>query len=421
MAELITVKSKEEYKAVIIGVKQRKSIDYSMDELEGLAIARGVTVLEKTVQTVNKINQSTYLGKGKIEELKLMVEALDCNLVIANDELSGIQTRNLEDALKVQVIDRTILILDIFAERATTLEGKLQVELAQLEHRLTRLTGKGIAMSNPGAGIGTRGPGEKKLEVDRRHITKRIYDIKKELKEADKTRRTKRKKAEKAGLPLVSLVGYTNSGKSAIMNRILMMTGKEDKIVFEEDLLFATLDTSKRLIKAKDNRDFLLTDTVGFVSKLPHPLVKAFRATLEEASQSDLILVVVDGASSYQDFHLEVTEEVLRELSLSHKERLTVFNKEDLFKEDLEVKGKDNIAVSARTGFNFDKLLGEITERLYRDELIADLLIPFERGDILSYLMKHNRVMYIKHTEKGTELKVAVKEEEYKKLKEFYR
>lgn len=421
MAELIKIRAKEEYRAILIGVKQRKSIDYYMDELYGLAIARRVTVLDKMVQQINKVNVSTYFGKGKIQELKIMVEALDCNLVISNDELSGIQTRNLEDALGVQVIDRTILILDIFAERATTLEGKLQVELAQLEHRLTRLTGKGVMMSNPGAGIGTRGPGEKKLEVDRRHITKRIYDIRRELKEAEKTRKTKRKKAEKAGLPLVSLVGYTNSGKSAIMNRILTMTGREDKTVFEEDLLFATLDTSKRMIKRKDNRDFLLTDTVGFVSKLPHQLVKAFRATLEEAKDADLILLVVDGSSIYQDFHLEVTEEVLKELSLSHKERLVVFNKEDLFKDDLEVKGKDNIAVSAKTGFNFERLLLEITERLYKDEKIADLLIPYERGDILSHLMKHNRVMYVKHALEGTEIKVAVKEEDYQKLKDFLR
>ncbi|MDD6042951.1 MAG: GTPase HflX, partial [Eubacteriaceae bacterium] len=277
--EIIT---EESYRAILVGLQRREDITYSMNELEGLAEAANAQVLGKVVQTLEKPNTATLIGKGKVEEVAELVKNMEADTVIFNDELTGAQLRNLEDALDVRVIDRTILILDIFASRAESREGKLQVELAQLKYRMPRLIGFGKSLSRLGGGIGTRGPGEKKLETDRRHIEKRMDDIKAELAQLRKTRSTQRSKREKSSIPVVALVGYTNSGKSALMNRLLSITEKDDKTVMEKDMLFATLDTKQRNIKLDTNHEFILVDTVGFVSKRPHSLIEAFKATLEE-------------------------------------------------------------------------------------------------------------------------------------------
>ena len=286
----------ETARAILIGVSLGTDISYSMDELKGLAEAAGVDVLALMTQNVDKINAGTYVGKGKLSELAECCLNMEANLVIFNDELSGMQLRNIEDACGVKVIDRTILILDIFAARATSAEGKLQVELAQLSYRLPRLLGFGKSLSRLGGGIGTRGPGETKLESDRRHIQHRMDEIKSEIKDLKSTRATQRAKRVKSEIPVVALVGYTNSGKSSIMNTLLKMEKRDEKSVFEKDMLFATLDTSQRLITTEDRHQFILVDTVGFVSKLPHALISAFKSTLEEVVYADLLIQVVDAS-----------------------------------------------------------------------------------------------------------------------------
>ena len=286
----------QEYRAVLVGLELNKDISYSMQELAGLAEAANVEVAGEMVQHLERPNKATFIGSGKVEELALMCENMEIDTVIFNDELSGMQLRNLEEALGVRVIDRTILILDIFADRALSKEGRLQVEYAQLAYRLPRLTGFGKSLSSQAGGIGTRGPGEKKLETDRRHIQKRMDDIRAELKKAKAVRATQRGRREKNSIPVVALVGYTNSGKSALMNRLLGDMDKEDKSVFEKDMLFATLDTSHRKISFDTNQEFILIDTVGFVSSLPHSLVEAFKSTLEEVNYADLLIHVVDSS-----------------------------------------------------------------------------------------------------------------------------
>lgn len=411
---------KEEYRAILVGLQLDEDICYSMQELAGLAEAAGVEVLGEMVQNLERPNKATFIGKGKVEELAEMCRSMEADTVIFNDELSGIQLRNLEESLDVRVIDRTILILDIFADRAVSREGKLQVELAQLQYRMPRLTGFGKSLSRLGGGIGTRGPGEKKLETDRRHIARRADDIKAELEQVKNTRNVQRAKREKSEIPIVALVGYTNSGKSALMNRILAMTEKEEKAVFEKNMLFATLDTSQRNIKLDTNHEFILIDTVGFVSKLPHSLVKAFKATLEEVNYADLLLHVVDSSYENCDFHIEVTDRVLKEIGAEGKNKLLVYNKIDLIDElPVTAAGTDTIGVSAKTGANMDALMEEIKKRVFSDRVTAELLVPYSRGDISSYICEKTKVMSMDYEETGTHFKAEMSLADYNRLKEY--
>ena len=360
--EIIT----EEYRAVLVGIQLDKDISYSMEELAGLAEADGIEVAGMMVQAREKPDTATLIGKGKVAELAEMCEAMDVDTVIFNEELSGVQLRNLEEATGVRVIDRTILILDIFADRAASKEGKLQVELAQLQYRMPRLTGFGKSLSRLGGGIGTRGPGEKKLETDRRHITRRIDDIREELRKAEKSRQLQRAGREKSRLPVVALVGYTNSGKSAIMNRLLSMADNEEKTVASKDMLFATLDTQHRRITLEQGNEFILIDTVGFVSKLPHGLVEAFKSTLEEVKYADLLIHVVDSSYAERDFQIEVTDRVLGQIGAGSKEKLMAYNKIDLADEmPIDVSGNDAVYVSARTGRNMNELLAAVKNSLF--------------------------------------------------------
>ena len=436
--EVIT---KETYKAILVAVQTNEDLTYSMEELTGLAEAANVEVLGQMIQNLERPNRVTYIGKGKVVELAEMCENMEADAVIFNNELSGIQLRNLEEQLNVKVIDRTILILDIFASRAVSGEGKLQVELAQLQYRLPRLIGFGKSLSRLGGGIGTRGPGEKKLETDRRHIAKRMDDIKAEIVKVRNTRSTQRAKREKSDIPVVALVGYTNAGKSAMMNKMLEVAGagNEEKVVFEKDMLFATLDTSQRKIKLDNNNEFILIDTVGFVSKLPHSLVSAFKATLEEVTYADLLLHIVDVSYENHDFHLEVTEQVLKEIGAGDKEKLIVCNKMDLITE-VAVDGEgtfmavlmkdpskpepdramsEYVFVSAKTGWGIEGLIEKIKLKIFDDRVTVTFLIPYDKGDISSYLCEKAEVHSVEYNENGTLMNVCVTKADYNRLKQY--
>ena len=411
----------EDARAILVGIQLAEDISYSMQELWGLAEAAGVTVLGELVQNKERPDNATLIGKGKVEELAELCQNMEADTVIFNDELSGMQLRNLEDKLNVRVIDRTILILDIFASRAISREGKLQVELAQLQYRMPRLMGFGKSLSRLGGGIGTRGPGEKKLETDRRHIQKRMEDIRAELAQVRENRGIQRQKRQRSGLPVVALVGYTNSGKSAIMNRMMTMTAREDKAVFEKNMLFATLDTSQRLVKMDDNREFILIDTVGFVSKLPHTLVMAFKATLEEVIDADYLLHVVDSSYEAADFHIAVTERVLKELGAEDQEKLMVYNKIDLLadRSHLFEGGKNAVAVSAKTGEGFDVLLEKIREALFFDQQMVKLVIPYDRGDLTAYLCQKIKPERMEYKAEGTCFEILLSGADRSRMAEY--
>ena len=410
----------EEYRAILVGLQLNEDISYSMEELAGLAEAAGVEVLGQLVQNLEKPNTATLIGKGKVLELAELCVSMEADMVIFNDELTGVQLRNLEEQLGVRVIDRTILILDIFAARAISKEGKLQVELAQLQYRMPRLLGFGLSMSRLGGGIGTRGPGEKKLETDRRHIAKRMDDIRKELAQIKNTRSVQRSQREKSEIPVVALMGYTNSGKSAIMNHMLSLSEKEDKVVMEKDMLFATLDTAQRNIHIDKNHEFILIDTVGFVSKLPHSLVQAFKATLEEVTYADLLLHVVDSSYENYDFHIDVTDKVIGEIGAGGKEKLMVYNKIDRISElPVDATGHDCVFVSAKTGENMDQLMDKIRQSIFSDRVTAELLIPYSRGEVSSYLCEKAVVMEMDYREDGTYFKVELNQADYNRLKKY--
>ncbi len=393
----------EEYTAILAGIQLREDISYSMEELAGLAEADGVTVAGQMIQSLERPNTATLIGKGKVEELAELCRNMEADMVIFNDELSGVQLRNLEEALEVRVIDRTILILDIFADRAVSREGKLQVELAQLQYRMPRLTGFGRSLSRLGGGIGTRGPGEKKLETDRRHIAGRIDDIKAELARIGKTRQVQRSGREKSQIPVVALMGYTNSGKSAIMNRLLQLSEREDKTVSSQNMLFATLDTQHRKITLEQGSEFILIDTVGFVSRLPHSLVEAFKSTLEEVRYADLLIHVVDSSYENRDFYMEVTNKVIEQIGAGDKDQIVAYNKIDIAKTvPLDVSGHEVVYLSAKTGENINVLVEKIREKIFGGRVEMTLLIPYQRGDITSYLCENAQIFSMEYEEEGT-------------------
>ncbi|MBQ6087952.1 MAG: GTPase HflX [Firmicutes bacterium] len=413
----------EEYKAILVGIQLGEDISYSMEELKGLCEAASVESIGMVIQNMERPNSATLVGSGKVDEIREMVQNMDADLVVFNDELSGMQLRNLEDAFGVRVIDRVILILDIFAKRATSREGKLQVELAQLRYRIPRLTGFGKSLSRLGGGIGTRGPGEKKLETDRRHIERRIYDIKEELDSIKRNRGTQKKLREKNEIPVVALVGYTNSGKSALMNRILTGTFNEDKKVFEENMLFATLDTYQRRVDLDNNRSFILVDTIGFVSRLPHLLIDAFKSTLEIVTEADLLVHVIDASYENSDFQVEVTERVLKEIGAGSKEKIRAFNKVDLVEDKgiLSIKGTgmDSFFISAKYDIGIGELMAAVKNRIFRDMIRTKLLIPYSRGDVVSYIREKASVFSVGYDENGTLMDCELKERDYGKFREF--
>ena len=413
-------------KAILVGVNLRNDehFDYSMEELENLAEALNVEVAGIITQNLERITPSHYVGTGKIEEIKNFYDEAQANLVIFNDELSPSQIRNLERDLETKVIDRTMLILDIFGRRAKTREAQMQVELAQLQYMLPRLVGLHASLSRQGGGTGggfkNRGAGETKLELDRRKIEDQIAKIKKELEHVKEQRETQRKQRRKNAIPVVSIVGYTNAGKSTIMNQLLTKIGQEDhKQVFEKDMLFATLETSVRQIELPDKKTFLLTDTVGFVSKLPHHLVKAFRSTLEEARDADLLLHVVDVSNSEHGFMMEVTNETLKAVGVEGIPTIYVYNKADIANVPYPVVSGDNIWISAKQGIGLEELLQMIRQHIFSDYITCKMLIPYEQGNIVSYLNEHASVYETAYEENGTLLTLEVKEADYAKYQQF--
>ncbi|MBR1560753.1 MAG: GTPase HflX [Clostridia bacterium] len=370
--------------------------DESLDELASLAETAGAMVMTRVLQNRMKPDPATYIGSGKAEELQLTCQTLEIDLAILDDELTGAQQRNLENALGVRVIDRTALILDIFAQRAQSAEGKLQVELAQMKYRLPRLQGMGAALSRLGGGIGTRGPGETRLEVDRRRIRRRIDDLENQLKEIKKQRDLRRARREKTGQTTVALVGYTNAGKSTLLNAL---SGAD---VLVEDKLFATLDPVMRRVELPENRECLVVDTVGFIRKLPHQLVQAFRSTLEEALYADLLVVVSDLSSPSYAQQRATVFQVLNELGAGDKPILEALNKSDAAHITGMIEPADAILISARDGQGLDALKAEISRRVAALRHRAELVVPYHKGGVLSLIHERGQVLSEEYTDTGT-------------------
>ncbi|PYI55914.1 GTPase HflX [Paenibacillus flagellatus] len=385
-------------------------VHYSLNELISLAESAGVEVLDSIVQAKDSVDSKWFIGKGKVEELRELAHRLGANTAIFDQELSGAQVRNLEQALDLKIIDRTQLILDIFAQRAKTREGFLQVELAQLSYLLPRLSGHGVNLSRLGGGIGTRGPGETKLETDRRHIRNRINELRHALQEVKRHRVLHRERRKKTGVFQVALVGYTNAGKSTLLNRLTQAD------VYAENQLFATLDPTSRTLRLPNGQDVVLTDTVGFIQNLPHDLVAAFRATLEEANEADLILHVVDSSSEMRERQMQVVDEVLQELGAQGKPRITVFNKIDLLpdgrSEPLAAEG-DSIRISAFSETDLEAVKLAVQEKLMGDT--KSFRIPAGRGDLISLLYRVGDVLDQEVEGEDIRFDVRVKQAEFDK------
>ena len=375
----------------------------SIEELTLLAESAGAEVVGSIIQRKSTPDGATFVGTGRLHEAELFCHNQEIDIIICDGELTPSQIRNIENATKVRVIDRTQLILDIFALRAKTRDGKLQVELAQLKYALPRLTGKGKQMSRLGGGIGTRGPGETKLESDRRHIMRRMHALQEQLAEVEKRRGLLRRRREKDGVTTVALVGYTNAGKSTLMNALT------DAGVLAEDKLFATLDPTSRKLTLPNGQDVMLIDTVGFVSRLPHDLVKAFRSTLEEAAEADIVLNVCDASDEHCSEHIEITTDILRDLGCNGDNIITVMNKCDKAENIFELisVGK-TVMISALKGVNLDLLLKEIEKALAMQIVEMDLLIPFNKGGELNTIRNTGKILSEEFTPDGTLIKVIL-------------
>ena len=406
--------NRELERVLLVGVDtgEEQNFEGSMEELKQLAKACYMEPVGTVIQRMEFVHKALYIGTGKVQEVRDAAQALDVQLILFNDTLTPSQIKNLQDELKTPVIDRTTLILNIFEMRARTREAKLQVETAKLQYLLPRLVGMHEALTRQGGTSGSmssRGAGEKKLELDRRHIEHRISELRKELDAISRERETQRKRREQSRIPLVALVGYTNAGKSTIMNHLVeQFVGDEEKKVLEKDMLFATLDTTIRRINTGNNQDFLLTDTVGFIHKLPHGLVKAFRSTLEEIKGADLLLQVVDVSDPGYQEQMETTKETLRELGAGDIPMLIAFNKADrLFENPYpRTAGTNKIYISARQPESIELLVKEIIRRVYADYEEIQLLIPYEKGSIVSYLQENAQILEQTYEPEGTRMRV---------------
>ncbi|ASI72268.1 GTPase HflX [Bacillus thuringiensis serovar nigeriensis] len=411
-------------RAVLVGVNVGNEDDfaYSMEELTNLAEACDVEVIGQVTQNLQRVNPSHYIGKGKIEEVAAYVQEIDANMVIFNDELSPSQIRNLEEDLDCKVIDRTILILDIFAQRAKTKEAQLQVEVAHLQYMMPRLIGLRESLGRQSGGVGTKnkGVGEKKLELDRRKIEEQISVLNKDLEALVAQRQTQRKQRKKNEIPVVALVGYTNAGKSTTMNAMLeIYNGTEEKQVFEKDMLFATLETSVRNIDLPDNKSFLLTDTVGFVSKLPHHLVKAFRSTLEEVAEADLLIHVVDYANPNYEQLIDITNETLKKIGVENIPTIYAYNKSDMVDVEIPKVQEDRVYLSAKKHVGMEELVEMIRSHIYKEYTKCEMLIPYDQGQVVSYFNNHAHVLSTSYENEGTKLEVECKTSDYEKYKRF--
>jgi len=408
--------------AIIVGVQLQHDTKfaYSMEELRNLAAACEITVVGELSQKASRINPSHYIGTGKIQELSLLMDAEGASIVIFNDELSPSQIRNLESSLDRQVIDRTILILNIFAERAKTREAQLQVEVAQLQYMLPRLTGlrESLGRQGGGAGLKNRGAGETKLELDRRRIEERISALQVELQQQVARRQIQRRQRHKNEVPVVCLVGYTNTGKSSLMNMMVETYHPEShKQVFAKDMLFATLETAVRSIELPDRKTFLLTDTVGFVSQLPHHLVKAFRSTLEEVTEADLLIHVVDASDPEYKQHMAVTVETLKALGADHIPTIYAYNKADLTGQPYPLVQGETVYLSAKEKSGAAELTGLIRSHIFNDYIQCEILVPFDRGGVVSYFNEHAHVQHASYEEAGTRLTLECRVADYERFR----
>lgn len=395
------------YKAILVGVEFQNTdyIEYYMKELQNLAEASHIEVVYSITQAISKITPAFYIGSGKVLEIKAFVENLDADLVIFNNELSGSQIRNLEEQIEIRVIDRTLLILDIFASRAKTKEAMLQVEIAQLEYMLPRLNGLRESLGRQQGGIGSKGPGEKKLELDRRKIESERSRLKKELTEIVKARKIQRRNRTKSNIKKVAVVGYTNAGKSTLLNRLIESTSKEnDKKVYVKDMLFATLETATRHIILSNKKEFIVTDTVGFVSNLPHNLIESFKSTLEEINESDLLLHVVDGSNDFYEKQIEVTIQTLKEIGVHDIPVIYIYNKSDLFTGEINPNHFPNMIVSMKNGYDMQLLLENIEKQLFKDYELVSLLIPYNEGELVSYFNENTTIIKQEYTNDGTKI-----------------
>ena len=418
-------KEKALEQAILVGVNTRETRPTGeradpLDELAQLAWTAGAEVLGKVFYRERESDPASHIGRGKIEELRLMTQELKPDLIIFNEELSGAQTRNLEKAIGVKIVDRTALILDIFAGRARTREGKLQVELAQLNYNLTRLIGLGGQLSRLGGGIGTRGPGEKKLDVDRRHIRRRMHAIEEELQKTRERRDRTRDAGRMSAMPIAAFVGYTNAGKSTLFNAL---SGAE---VFTEDKLFATLDPTARKLSLPSGGGVIAIDTVGFIDKLPHELIDAFKATLEESVYADILIHVVDISDPDAQAHIEIVEKILKDIGSTGKKTLIAFNKADLIEETPEwlsfwrrlQYSPDGLTpqpvssracvISAKTGMGLDALLRELESLTQEEYIRLDVLIPYNEGRICAYLHENASILGEEYTDSGISMKVLL-------------
>ena len=385
----------------------------SLAELAELVKTAGASVAGTLIQKRELIHPGTYVGTGKVAEIAELLEHTGATGIVCDDELSPAQLKNLETMLNTKVMDRTLIILDIFAARATTSEGKIQVELAQLKYRLSRLTGLGRSMSRLGGGIGTRGPGEKKLEIDRRLINDRIAQLNRELKEVVKHREIARAKRERNAVPVVAIVGYTNAGKSTLLNHLT------DAEVLEEDKLFATLDPTTRMLELEGHQQVLLTDTVGFIRKLPHHLIEAFKSTLEEAKYADYIIHVVDASNPQRDKQMYIVYETLDHLGVKNKKILTLFNKIDIRTDDdplQDFRADHVLQISAAENAGLDAVKDVLQEMLREDKIYIERVIPYAQAGVLQLVRNKGELVSEEYVPEGISIRAYVPMEVYGKL-----
>ena len=405
----------EQERVILVGVStgDHDDTEQSLDELGDLVKTAGAVPVGKVIQNREAMHPGTYVGKGKIEEIKELLWELDATGIVCDDELSPAQMNNLTELLETKVMDRTLVILDIFAGRASTSEGKIQVELAQLRYRQSQRTGAGKALSRLGGGIGTRGPGEKKLEIDRRLIKDRIAQLNRELKDVKRHRELTREQRKRNHVPVVAIVGYTNAGKSTLLNTLT------DAGILEEDQLFATLDPTTRNLKLPSGQEILLTDTVGFIRKLPHHLIEAFRSTLEEAKYADIILHVVDASNPQMDEQMFVVYETLQRLEVMNKPVITAFNKMDRVGEAITVRDfqADKIVqISAKSGENLEQLFTAVEEILREEKIHIERVFPYSESAKVQLIRKYGELLKEEFEEDGVHVEAYVPQEIYGRL-----
>ena len=415
----------EKQKVLLVGVNLNDEFYFfkSMSELEELVKACQMQPIGSVVQNLKEINSAFYVGSGKLEEIKDKINELHPDLVVFNNELSPSQLKNLELKLDIQILDRTSIILNIFALRAKTNEAKMQVEISKLRYMLPRLSGLHLSLGRQGGGSGfsNKGSGEKQIELDRRIIEDRISKLNKELSEIETRRNIQRRKRSDSEIPLVSLVGYTNAGKSTLLNTLVDLSlSDESKKVYEEDMLFATLETSIRKIKIKDGKEFLLSDTVGFIRELPHMLIKAFRSTLDEVKNSDLLLHVVDFSNEEYEENIRVTNSTLKEIGADNIPVIYVFNKCDEVNDiKLPYVDGNKVYISVKNNIGINELINVISNNIFKEYVTCKMEIPFKRGDIVSYLKEKYDFISTQYTNDGTLIEICLNKKDYGKYKNY--